>query len=229
MWLFLFKEKRESSRRRHGKKRSSSGQASKRRDSESDYSKSDSSTSEESEDSEPGTTSQSIVAEITPPFKKQVPGENPPLDMPVINPTLQTTIIEAPPSVINSDIPSLRSDGISTPVKKKKKSSKKNEVIKKDFDLSDVTKSYYTPHQYKVVSGKYMVSSNMYIQVRLHPPGETGLGWDYPAVTIAKRTKENKAYEQTFPLSQIDRIISILQEIRATNDDFFVNQINRTQ
>ena len=224
MWLFLFKEKRESSRRRHGKKRTSSGQASKRRDSESDYSKSDSSSSEESEDSEPGTATQSIVEEITPQFTKKIPGENPPLNMPIIDLTAEKTI-EAPPSVINSDVPTMPSDGTVTPVKKKKKASTSKKVDnKKDFDLSNITSSFYTPMKYTIKEGKFLVSSNMYIVVRLHPPSETGLSWDYPAVTIVKRTKENKAYELTFPLAHLDLAIKAFTAIRNSNEDFFVNQ-----
>jgi len=87
--------------------------------------------------------------------------------------------------------------------------------------LSNLDYSFYKTVKHEdIVAAKIQCSEILYVASHMVLGHQTGLNWDYPGVTFAKRIKDNKAYQLTIPMKDLDNTIAGLQAIRAKNAAF---------
>lgn len=102
-----------------------------------------------------------------------------------------------------------------------KKASKSKAKVYLDFDESGCHEDLSRDDKHSIVPRKIKISSGCTIESKLIHASESKLVYDYAALIISRKMKDNKAFSFNMPLNVLIPLMAALASIKRVNKKFF--------
>lgn len=109
-----------------------------------------------------------------------------------------------------------------------KKASKSKAKVYADFDETGCHEDLSRDDKHNIVPRKIKISSGCTIESKLIHAAESKLVYDYAALIISRKMKDNKAFSFNMPLNVLVPLVAALNSIKRVNKKFFgpIDQAN---
>jgi len=117
----------------------------------------------------------------------------------------------------SSKLPVKEDHSTPSPAKRSKSKSK----VYPDFDESGITKDLSRDGKTSVESLKFKIGSGTIVESRMITAEETKLEYDYAAIIIHRRMKDNKSFMFNLPLNLLPPLMDALKIIKIRIQNFW--------